>query len=81
MGKGPRAVSFLGRLSLSKRVLYQRFHCTCDGDAVEFLCHSDYDWAGDLDDCKSTSGYIFMLNGTGISWKSKKTDFNGVVNS
>ena len=28
MGKGSRIVSFVGRLSLSRRVLYRRFHCT-----------------------------------------------------
>ena len=28
MGKGPRRASFVGRLSLSQRVLYQRFHCS-----------------------------------------------------
>ncbi len=27
MGKGSKRVSFVGRLSLSRRVLYQRFHC------------------------------------------------------
>ena len=36
---------------------------------VEF---SDVDWAGDLDDRKSTSGYIFQLSGAAISWRSKK---------
>ena len=33
---------------------------------------SDADWAGDLDDRKSTSGYIFQLSGAAISWRSKK---------
>jgi hypothetical protein len=33
---------------------------------------SDSDYAGDLNDRKSTSGYVFML-GTGVvSWSSKK---------
>ncbi len=27
MGKGSRRVSFVGRLSLSRRVLYRRYHC------------------------------------------------------
>ena len=30
------------------------------------------DWAGDVNDRRSTSGYIFMLSGAGISWRSKK---------
>ena len=32
----------------------------------------DADWAGDHDTFKSTSGYIFLLNGSAISWKSKR---------
>ncbi len=28
MGKGSRRVSFVGRLSLSRRALYRRFHCS-----------------------------------------------------
>ncbi len=27
---------------------------------------------GDLDDRKSTSGYVFQIGGTAISWRSKK---------
>ena len=34
--------------------------------------YSDADWAGDLNDRKSTSGYIFMLGGGAVSWKSRK---------
>ena len=34
--------------------------------------YSDSDFAGDQDDRKSTSGYIFQIGNTAISWKSKK---------
>ena len=34
--------------------------------------YSDSDWAGDKDSRKSTSGFIFMLNGGPISWCSKR---------
>ena len=34
--------------------------------------YSDADWAGDISDRKSTSGYIFMLSGGAISWSSRK---------
>lgn len=33
---------------------------------------SDSDWGGDLDDRKSTSGYVFQIGKTAVSWKSKK---------
>jgi hypothetical protein len=32
----------------------------------------DADWAGDVDDNKSTTGWIFLLSGAAISWQSKK---------
>jgi len=34
--------------------------------------YSDADWAGDIDDRKSTSGYCFQFNGSLISWRSQK---------
>ena len=33
---------------------------------------SDADWAGDLDNCHSTSGNLFVMSGGAISWLSKK---------
>ena len=38
----------------------------------EISGYSDADWAGDLNDRKSTSGYLFKLGSAAISWKSKK---------
>ena len=32
----------------------------------------DSNWAEDLDDRQSTSGYIFMINSGMISWQTKK---------
>ena len=32
----------------------------------------DVDWAGDLDQRRSTSGYVFSLFGGAISWMRKK---------
>lgn len=34
--------------------------------------YSDSDWAGELESRKSTSGFIFMLNGGPVSWCSKR---------
>jgi hypothetical protein len=32
----------------------------------------DSDWAGDIDNRRSTSGYLFMMNGGTMSWMSKQ---------
>ena len=34
--------------------------------------YSDSDWGGDCNDYKSTTGYLFLLGGTAVTWKSKK---------
>jgi hypothetical protein len=34
--------------------------------------YSDSDWCGDVDDRKSTSGYVFFLGDTTFTWLSKK---------
>jgi hypothetical protein len=34
--------------------------------------YCDSDWAGDVDDNKSTTGYVFILAGAAVSWQSKK---------
>lgn len=39
------------------------------GDCVGF---SDSDWGGDLDDRKSTSGYVFQYSGGAVSWRFRK---------
>ena len=41
-------------------------------DSNHCVGFSDADWGGDLDDRKSTSGYLFQVGGTAISWRSKK---------
>jgi hypothetical protein len=46
----------------------------CDDEFDDRALHgySDADWAGDHDSRRSTSGYVFMLNGGCVSWRSKK---------
>ncbi len=42
------------------------------GDKIDFRGYSDADSVGNTADCKSTSGYTFMLLGAPVSWGSKK---------
>ena len=41
------------------------------GESVEFTGYSDADYAGDIDTRRSTTGYVFIMNGGAISWQSK----------
>ncbi|CAA7040775.1 unnamed protein product [Microthlaspi erraticum] len=42
------------------------------GEGEKLVGFVDSDYAGDVDDRKSTSGYVFMLGGGAVSWASKK---------
>ncbi|GAU32260.1 hypothetical protein TSUD_53880 [Trifolium subterraneum] len=42
------------------------------GRGEELIGWSDSDYAGDLDDKKSTSGYVFMIGSKAVSWSSRK---------
>ena len=37
--------------------------------------YTDADWAGDVDERKSTSGFVFLLGNSTISWSSKKQTY------
>ena len=45
---------------------------TFNGTKKTFAGYSDADFAGDVDDRKSTGGYVFLLHGGAVSWKAKK---------
>jgi len=47
-------------------------HQSKEGDHLQLLAYSDSDWSGDATDRKSTSGQVFLLSGSPISWSSKK---------
>ncbi|OAE34576.1 hypothetical protein AXG93_1487s1220 [Marchantia polymorpha subsp. ruderalis] len=41
-------------------------------DKIRLHGFTDADWAGSIQDCRSTSGYAFSLGSAAISWASKK---------
>lgn len=41
-------------------------------DAVPLIGYTDSDWAGDKNDRKSVSGYVFKVYGNVVSWSSRK---------
>ena len=41
-------------------------------DHIKLEIYTDADWAGDIETSKSTLGYVALLNGTAISWYSKR---------
>ena len=42
------------------------------GKTCSLTGYSDADWAGDLDTRRSTSGYVFQIDGSTVSWQSKR---------
>eukprot|EP00253_Pinus_taeda_P026732 PITA_26732 len=44
---------------------------TCSSDPI-LSGYTDSDWAGSIDDRKSTAGYVFSLGSSAVTWTSKK---------
>ncbi|KAG8497315.1 hypothetical protein CXB51_008521 [Gossypium anomalum] len=55
-----------------KRQMQDVFEMTDLGEMTYFLGYFDSDWAGSIDDMKSTSGYFFTLDSVVFYWSSKK---------
>ena len=47
------------------------FLCAND-ENPQAIGHSDADWTGDLDTRRSTSGYVFQIGKSTVSWCSKR---------
>ena len=62
-----RAFRYL-RATSNRRLVFQRG--TPDGITLHGFV--DADWASDVNDRKSMSGFVFMLGGAAVSWSSKK---------
>ena len=59
-----RLVKYL-RFTRNYGLHYTRYPSVLEG-------YSDANWISDIKDSKSTSGYVFTLGGTAVSWKSSK---------
>jgi hypothetical protein len=42
-----------------------------DGN-IELIGYADATWGDDVDDRRSTTGYVFFLNGDAVTWKTRK---------
>ena len=42
------------------------------GEVNELIGFTDSDYAGDIEDRKSTSGYVFMMSAGAVAWSSRK---------
>ncbi|MGH7239999.1 MAG: Ty1/Copia family ribonuclease HI, partial [Candidatus Saccharimonadales bacterium] len=64
-----RVLRYLNASANSKLV-----YSGCNGysAAPQLIGYCDADWASNVDDRRSTTGYVFMLAGGAISWKTKK---------
>lgn len=40
-------------------------------DSVQLQAYSDADWAGDVESRRSTTGFVFTLCGSAVTWRSK----------
>ncbi|GJX19963.1 hypothetical protein Tco_0222640 [Tanacetum coccineum] len=43
-----------------------------EGNQIQNLMFCDASWQCDKDDTKSQTGYVFVVNGGAVDWKSKK---------
>ncbi|GJZ61178.1 hypothetical protein Tco_0617315 [Tanacetum coccineum] len=65
LGAAKRVLRYV-KGSLDLGIMFER------NKAVKLEGYADSDWAGSIDDSKSTSGYIFTLGSGVFCWNSKK---------
>lgn len=57
---------FYGRGAENLGIIYEK------NSEVVLKAYTDSDYAGDTDDRRSTSGYVFLLSGGAVAWSSRK---------
>ncbi|KAL0540756.1 hypothetical protein IC582_020770 [Cucumis melo] len=78
IGESIYGISYNYSLKVAKRILrylrgtldYELFYSSSKEFKLEGYCDSG--WAGDTNDRKSTSGYVFFIGSTAFTWSSKK---------
>ena len=55
---------------IKRTISYGLLYTRCDD--FQLISYTGSDWAGDVDERKSTTGYVFFLDNTIFSWSSKK---------
>ncbi|KAL5724867.1 hypothetical protein ACHQM5_008077 [Ranunculus cassubicifolius] len=55
-------------------IWYKNTEVKIQNSEVKLLGFCDSDWAGSVDDMKSTSGYTFTIGSGVVSWSSKKQE-------
>ena len=65
MQAAKRALRYL-KGSVNYGIFYKK------GGAEELLAFTDNDYAGDVEDRRSTSGYVFLMNAGVVAWSSRK---------
>ena len=62
--------------TIDEKLTYDGHHVetklSASGVNPHILGYTDSDWAGDLDTCRSTGGYVFMMCGGAVTWSSKR---------
>jgi hypothetical protein len=70
----PQSTHYAAVLRILRYVKGTMFHGLhfSSHSSFELWAYFDADWAGDPTDCRSTTGYCFLLGTSLISWRSKK---------
>ena len=69
--RSPHYAAILRILRYLKGTIFDGLHFSSHS-SLTLQAYSDADWAGDPTDCRSTTGYCFLLGDSLISWRSKK---------
>ncbi len=69
----PTSVHWLAAKGVLRYLAGTRDYCLIfSGSSLQLVGYCDADYAGDLDSRRSTTGYVFIMNGAAISWQSKR---------